>query len=669
MILRPSFYAYAKNELMNYRFCLSLLFLLSIGIQENTLWAQRPAAMVRKGEQAVQGKDYFTAIHYFQQALERKPIPDVQYRLAEAALAFKAYDLAVEQYELLLEGNAALQYGTAYLGMAQALQATGQYQSALDALQEFQSSGRGSKQQNALATSLKQSCEWALQQLQEEEWTLDRLGRRINSPYGEFGPWKSGDTLYYTSYRYEKKEDKYRPARKISKVLTTKDERSGRVMSRGFNQDTVLTAHTALNRSKELLFFNRCSYSSGAEISCQLCVRKKDRRKRWARDFLVLPEPVNSAAYTTTQPAIRWDSVTQTEYLLFVSNRSGGAGGFDIWEVPIPDDLKNWEIPRPLTGVNTAAAEMTPFFLHSDQKLYFSTDRSPGFGGFDLVAVQYLGEDKWGAYHNLGPAINSSYDDNYPFFVTAEQGYFSSNRPGGRYLDEKTKNCCPDLFKVQRVVNEPEELPTDSTAADVVVIDIPSAIEPPEPEPRTLEEFLPLTLYYDNDHPDPRTRRTSTKLSYQETYFTYLAREDEYYDQFTDEEKVQDELAHFFEKEVSKGFQNLERFSEILLEQLEADQSVEIFLKGFTSPRAKGDYNLLLGKRRVSAVKNHFISWRNGIFAQYLESGQLIISEVSFGETRAAATAQDEKAGERSSIYSPEAARERRVEIVEIKRN
>ena len=117
-----------------------------------------------------------------------------------------------------------------------------------------------------------------------------------------------------------------------------------------------------------------------------------------------------------------------------------------------------------------------------------------------------------------------------------------------------------------------------------------------------------------------------------------------------------------------EGYERLELFSTILLENLEAEQTVEIFLKGYTSPRAQGDYNLLLGKRRVSAVRNHFQTWRSGILMDYLENGQLIISEVSFGETKAAASARDERAGERLSIYSPEAARERRVEIVEIKR-
>ena len=199
-----------------------------------------------------------------------------------------------------------------------------------------------------------------------------------------------------------------------------------------------------------------------------------------------------------------------------------------------------------------------------------------------------------------------------------------------------------------------------------VVVTAP--LPPPPPVLRTLEDFLPLTLFYDNDQPDPRTRRAVTKRTYEDTYFDYLRREDEYYEEYAENQSEQDALAQFFEDEVAEGYERLELFSTILLEQLEAGQQVEIFLKGYTSPRAQGDYNLLLGKRRVSAVRNHFENWRTGTLVEYLDSGQLIISEVSFGETKAAASAQDERAGERLSIYSPEAARERRVEIVEIKR-
>ncbi len=651
-----------KSGMIIFKGLLLVVLLLVTSIGE----AQRPAALLRKGDQAMAQEDYYTALHYFRQALERKPAPDIRFRLAESALAFQAFEAAEEHYLEITESTAIQQYPTAWLGLGLAYQSQGKYSDAINALNTFIATGKGSTQQQEKARTALLSSSWAEAQTLEEEWTLDRLPRRINSPYGEFGAWKSGDTLFYTSYRYEKEDDKYEPARKISKVMFSRDDRRGRVMSRGFNEDTIHTAHTALSRDKQLMFFNRCQFTEGAAISCQLYTRERDRRGRWERGFSALPAAINTPRATATQPTLMWDSIAQQEYLLFVSKRPGGSGDFDLWQVALPNDDGKWGEPSPIAALNTAYGEVSPQFHEASQTLYFSTNRPPGFGGYDLVKVPYLGNDEWGAVENLGLGINSSYDDTYPFFTKPEVAYFSSNRPGGRYLDPDTKNCCPDIFKAKLVPPPPSD-PVDTNA--IVRIDPikPEPTIPTRPIFRNLEDFLPLTLFYDNDHPNPRTRKSVTDLNYSETYFNYLKREDAYYEQYAENEEEQDAVALFFEKEVVEGYERLDLFSTILLEQLEAEQEVEIFLKGYTSPRAKGDYNLLLGKRRVSAVRNHFQNWRAGVLLPYLESGQLVISEVSFGETKAAASAQDERAGERLSIYSPAAARERRVEIVEVK--
>ncbi|MFN0015338.1 MAG: hypothetical protein ACKVU2_12395, partial [Saprospiraceae bacterium] len=84
-------------------------------------------------------------------------------------------------------------------------------------------------------------------------------------------------------------------------------------------------------------------------------------------------------------------------------------------------------------------------------------------------------------------------------------------------------------------------------------------------------------------------------------------------------------------------------------------------------PRAESTYNLALGKRRISSVRNYFDAYSDGVFAQYLQSGLLRVSETSFGETTARRGISDNLRDERNSVYHPDAARERRVEIVEIR--
>ena len=135
------------------------------------------------------------------------------------------------------------------------------------------------------------------------------------------------------------------------------------------------------------------------------------------------------------------------------------------------------------------------------------------------------------------------------------------------------------------------------------------------------------------------------------------------------QEEAQQAISDFFELEVEKGYIWLEKFSEILLERLEQGDTVEIFLKGYTSPRAKKEYNLALSKRRISSVKNYFQVYQDGQLIPFLSSQQFKISERPFGEATAASTVSDVLEDLRNSIYHPDAARERRVEIVEILTN
>jgi len=122
----------------------------------------------------------------------------------------------------------------------------------------------------------------------------------------------------------------------------------------------------------------------------------------------------------------------------------------------------------------------------------------------------------------------------------------------------------------------------------------------------------------------------------------------------------------FFEQEVRRGYERFLQMSEILLERLEKGNTIEVFIKGFTSPRARNDYNLNLGKRRISSVKNQFLVMQEGKLKPYLQSGKLKITETSFGETLVRSGISDNLQDERNSIYHPAAARERRVEIIEI---
>lgn len=94
--------------------------------------------------------------------------------------------------------------------------------------------------------------------------------------------------------------------------------------------------------------------------------------KDWGEPFN-LGAPVNTS-YWESQPAISPDGST----LYFVSNRPGGLGGYDIWKSMLKAD-GYWSQPENLgPEINTPYDEHTPF-IHPDGKtLYFSSDGWPG---------------------------------------------------------------------------------------------------------------------------------------------------------------------------------------------------------------------------------------------------------------------------------------------------
>ena len=635
---------------------------------------------MKAGEKAMRLNDYYAAMQYYQEALDKKPKDiEAQYQYAEAARNFNSFEEAIKYYKKVSKKKEGQQFPLANFHLGAVLKQMGEYEKAKEAFATFVEKANDATYLADLSAYRHEAkeeiviCDWAMEMADEpQNYKVEQLNKRINTPYSEFGAIQRGDTLYYSSFRFTNKKDKAQPKRKFTKVLYSKKGSKGRTMKRSFNVDSVHTAHTTFSLDGQRIYFTKCRYVNGVDIRCELYYRDKDRRKRWNKKPKKLSKEINLAGFTATHPTIGYDSTMKKEVLYFTSDRPGGEGGLDIWFATLNKDGKTFSRPTNLADINTKGDDLTPFFHTASQTLYFSSDGYVGLGGYDVF--KSAKSFQWGEVQNLGAPLNSSYNDVYFFMMDDEkQGYLSSNRLGSFYLDKENKTCCNDIYRFSFI--EPEPLETDTTTTMVEPeITIPDPIVEVEKEPETLEDFLPLALYFDNDEPDRRTRKTSTKKSYGDTFDKYIKRKatyiEEYIQAVAEEDKVTSEefMDAFFEDEVRKGHRHLYLFSEILLKRLQAGEKVEIFIKGFTSPRAKSDYNLALGKRRVSSLRNHFDEYEDGIFQSYIQSGKLVITERSFGEATASADVSDELEDQRNSIYSVSAARERRVEIVEIQR-
>lgn len=190
--------------------------------------------------------------------------------------------------------------------------------------------------------------------------------------------------------------------------------------------------------------------------------------------------------------------------------------------------------------------------------------------------------------------------------------------------------------------------------------------------PATMSSYLPIALFFDNDQPDPRTYATTTKLSYEQTVDRYLARRAAFIESYSanlvgaEKEAAALRLGKFFDEDVMGGQAKLENFASNLTLFLQSGATLNIMVKAFASPLAKPEYNMALTQRRIASVRNYFRQYEHGIFEQYLRNGQLKVSMLPLGETTASTTISDDAKNKRLSVFSPEASRERRAEILEV---
>jgi len=191
----------------------------------------------------------------------------------------------------------------------------------------------------------------------------------------------------------------------------------------------------------------------------------------------------------------------------------------------------------------------------------------------------------------------------------------------------------------------------------------------------SLAEAIPVALYFDHDAPGPGDSLHMSARNYTDSYDSYYAKRGRYIYNYVSkfrgsrQDNARREASQFFDNEVRGGFDKYDNFKTQLLLVLESGQKVNVYLRGYASPIALDEYNKALGRRRVDSVRQEFDDWNDGALLPYIESGQLLVTERSFGEETSPTDVSDDPRQPYQSIYSPSASRERRVEIDEINFN
>ncbi|MEZ4973926.1 MAG: OmpA family protein [Cyclobacteriaceae bacterium] len=251
--------------------------------------------------------------------------------------------------------------------------------------------------------------------LQPPQSVLINMGDDINSLKEDYGPTIGNvdDILLFTSkrnVRYVAGE------RVVNEDLFFSLTEPGGYWGKAREFSTINTSYNegsaCLSKDGKYLIFSRCN-APGSIGNCDLYVSELGADSVWSAAKNLGPT-VNSTG---------WDShpsLTHTgDTLYFASNRVGGFGLSDIY-FSTKDTKGNWtQAQNAGPIVNTRNSEVSPFFHHKFNVLYFSSNGQPlNFGEFDIYKSYYR-TNYWSDPKNIGPLVNGAGSEYY-FTIDSE---------------------------------------------------------------------------------------------------------------------------------------------------------------------------------------------------------------------------------------------------------
>lgn len=256
---------------------------------------------------------------------------------------------------------------------------------------------------------------------------VETLGNGINSPYPDYSPVISADesVMIFTSRR---------PGTTGGKT----DPEDGK-----YFEDVYISTKTASGWSPAQSIGTSIN-SNGHEATIglsvdgqQLLIYKDDagdgniylsklNGKEWSVPNKIT-DFVNSKKHEPSA-SISYDGNT----LYFSSDREGGYGGHDIYRsVKLPNG--EWSKPTNLgPTINTIYDEDAPSIQADGVTLYFSSQGHNTIGGYDIFFTQFSEETRWSDPVNVGYPVNTTDDDVF-FVPTADNrhAYYSSFKNDG----------------------------------------------------------------------------------------------------------------------------------------------------------------------------------------------------------------------------------------------
>lgn len=255
---------------------------------------------------------------------------------------------------------------------------------------------------------------------------VTNMGPGVNGPSSDYGPLMGPDgVLYFTSRRSNT------TGGKVNKVTNTwfEDIYTCLPLSGGATPPIPMPmplnsirndATIALSADGARMIIYRDEAHGGDLFSSER------NGEEWSE-----PAPMPGQVNSSAQESSAWPTA-DGKWLYFVSSRSGGVGGSDIYRCPWDAEGKAWGAAENLGPVVNSALDEDGVCLSPDGgTLYFASQGHEGMGGFDLYKTTFR-NGAWSKPENFGWPINSPGDDQFLVMnATGTRGWFNSVRPGG----------------------------------------------------------------------------------------------------------------------------------------------------------------------------------------------------------------------------------------------
>ena len=210
---------------------------------------------------------------------------------------------------------------------------------------------------------------------------------------------------------------------------------------------------------------------------------------------------------------------------------------------------------------------------------------------------------------------------------------------------------------------------TNAWESDTPILTKKIILERPEEVIKILN-LNPFSLFFDNNLPFPNEVNTTTDIVFSDALETYRNRKEEYQAEYAKGtsgdlqlQKIA-EVTDFFDIQMDTNYTEFLKFTNSTLRRLKFGRGITITVRAYASPLASEAYNLALTKRRISSILNFFGTYKGGEMAKYVEEGLVKIVLEPLGESTAPKSVSDNPNDKQSSVYSPAASRQRRVEVI-----